>query len=168
MIKAAAIAAMLAVASPACFADCEVNAQLAEAHAATVAARARLERIQHIMKLDIADPSVADVLHHSETLTRLRNQYLDLAADLAARERILDATNDLVLRHDNLRTLMEEIRHDINDEMEKIETWAKDDYETAVAREKCALPPSHRRLAGWPRRPGRYGDSGGTGGAVLY
>ena len=111
----------------------EVNSQLIAARAETAAAKARLERIQDVMKQDnIADGSVTDGLH-SEVIIRLRNQYLDYAA----RERMWsDRYGAGHLATVNLRTLMQEVRHNIDDEMKKIAEGAKSDYEIAVAREQ--------------------------------
>ena len=111
----------------------EVNSQLIAARAETAAAKARLERIQDVMKQDnVADGSVADGLH-SEVIIRLRNQYLDYAA----RERMWsDRYGAGHLATVNLRTLMQEVRHNIDDEMKKIAEGAKSDYQIAVAREQ--------------------------------
>lgn len=109
----------------------EVSSQLILARAETAAAKARLERIQDVMKQEIVDASVADGLH-SEVIIRLRNQYLDYAA----RERIFaDRYGTGHLATVNLRTLMQEIRHNIDDEMKKIAEGAKSDYEIATTRE---------------------------------
>ena len=69
----------------------EVNTQLISARAETAATKARLGRIQDVMKLDIPDASVTDGLHN-EIIIRLRNQYLDYAA----RERVLRSAMALV------------------------------------------------------------------------
>src|SRR6202012_5164649 len=65
----------------------ELNSQILAARTATAEARARLDRIQQIMKSDVRDATVTDTLR-SEVVSKLRSQYLDLAnreADLSAR-----------------------------------------------------------------------------------
>ncbi len=118
----------------------ELDSQLILARAATAEAKARLDRMQDVMKEDVPDASVADVLKN-EVIIKLRNQYLDYAA----RERVWSArygANHLAAV--DLRTQMLEIRRNINDEMKKIAESYKSDYEIALAREqssKTALPP---------------------------
>jgi succinoglycan biosynthesis transport protein ExoP len=110
----------------------ELNSQLILARAATAEAKARLDRMQDVMKQDVPDASVADVLK-SEIIIRLRNQYLDYAA----RERVwAERYGANHLATVNLRTQMLEIRHNINDEMKKIAESYKSDYEIALARER--------------------------------
>ena len=110
----------------------ELNSQLVLARAATAEAKARLDRMQDVMKQDIPDASVADVLK-SEVIIRLRNQYLDYAA----RERVwADRYGVNHLAAVNLRTQMQEIRRNIDDEMRKIAESYKSDYEIALARER--------------------------------
>src|SRR5579875_115037 len=110
----------------------EVNSQLMLARASTAEAKARLDRIREVMKQDVPDASVADALH-SEIIIRLRNQYLDYAA----RERVWEdryGPNHMAAL--NLRMQMQELRHNITDEMKKIAESYKSDYEIAVAREQ--------------------------------
>lgn len=110
----------------------ELNSQLILARAATAEAKARLDRMQAVMKQDVPDASVADVLKN-EVIIKLRNQYLDYAA----RERVWSArygANHLAAV--DLRTQMLEIRRNINDEMKKIAESYKSDYEIALAREQ--------------------------------
>jgi succinoglycan biosynthesis transport protein ExoP len=110
----------------------ELNSQLILARAATAEAKARLDRMQIVMKEDVPDASVADVLK-SEVIIKLRNQYLEYAA----RERVWASrygANHLAAI--DLRTQMLEIRRNINDEMKKIAESYKSDYEIALAREQ--------------------------------
>ncbi len=110
----------------------ELNSQLILARAATAEAKARLDRMQDVMKQDVPDASVADVLK-SEIIIRLRNQYLDYAA----RERVwAERYGANHLATVDLRTQMLELRHNINDEMKKIAESYKSDYEIALARER--------------------------------
>jgi polysaccharide biosynthesis transport protein len=113
----------------------EVNTQLSLARAATAEAKARLDRIQDVLKQEVPDASVADALK-SEVIIRMRNQYLDLAG----RERIWEARYgaDHQATRD-LRTQMLGVRANINDEMKKIAGSYKSDYEVAFAREQSLI-----------------------------
>ncbi len=117
-------AASIAIISQSALADCsaELSARLVEAHAATVAAEARLEQILR----------EKDDQFISETIVRLRNQYLDLAAH----EQIYANRYGLVNPVVNLRAQMQEIRRKIDDEMIRIARSAKNDFEIARAREQ--------------------------------
>jgi succinoglycan biosynthesis transport protein ExoP len=110
----------------------EVNSQLILAHAATAEAKARLERIQNIMKQDIPDASVADALKN-EVIVRLRNQYLDLAAREANWSARYGRNHMAAV---NLRNQMTEIRHSVTDELGQIAESYKSDYEIAQTREQ--------------------------------
>ncbi|HEY8032649.1 MAG TPA: AAA family ATPase [Methylocella sp.] len=110
----------------------ELNSQLILARAATAEAKARFDRMQDVMKEDVPDASVADVLKN-EVIIKLRNQYLDFAA----RERIYEeryGANHLATV--NLRTQMLEMRNNIKDEMKKIAESYKSDYQIALARQQ--------------------------------
>jgi uncharacterized protein involved in exopolysaccharide biosynthesis len=109
----------------------ELSSQLSTARAASTEAQARFDRIQEILKLDISDASVVDSLR-SEIVTRLRNQYLDLAG----REGILSARYGSDHQAAvNLREQMNQIRQSIGDELRRIADSSKSDYEIARARE---------------------------------
>jgi succinoglycan biosynthesis transport protein ExoP len=60
----------------------EVNSQLILSRASTAEAKARLDRINDIMKQEIPDASVADALKN-ETIIKLRGQYVDISARAA-------------------------------------------------------------------------------------
>ena len=119
----------------------DLNTQLTAARAATAEAQARVERIQDLMKRDVPDAAVSDSLH-SEVITRLRNQYLDLSE----REAIWSARyGENHLATVNLRTQMAEIRRSISDELGRIAESYKSDYEIAKSRQE-ALEKSSRWL----------------------
>lgn len=110
----------------------EINTQLILARAAKAEAKARLDRIQEVMKQDLPDASVTDSLHN-EVIVKLRSQYLDYAA----RERVFaDRYGPNHLATLNLRTQMLETRQNIIDEMKKIAESYKSDYEIAATREE--------------------------------
>ena len=109
----------------------EVTSQLILAHAATAEAKARLDRIQEVMRQDIPDASVADALK-SEIIIKLRGQYLEMAAREAIWSKKYGPDH---LAAVGLRSQMQELRRNIDDEMRKIAESTKSEYEIALARE---------------------------------
>jgi succinoglycan biosynthesis transport protein ExoP len=110
----------------------EVNSQMILARASTAEAKARLDRINDIMKQDIPDASVTDALQN-QTIIKLRGQYVDFAAkeaDWAAKY----GQNHLAVV--NLRNQMAEIRRNIKDELSHIQQAYKSDYDIAQTREE--------------------------------
>ena len=121
----------------------EVSAALVKARADAVEAKARLDQVSQIINSEDLDPSavqiatVVDALK-SEIISKLRQQYLDLAQ----REALL--TNRI--GHDhlavvNIRNQMREIRRSIFDEFKRIAQAYKSEYDIAKARE-CSLQAS--------------------------
>jgi succinoglycan biosynthesis transport protein ExoP len=115
----------------------ELNTALIERHTQTAETKARLERIQQILNADDVDPAssatatVADTLHN-DVITKLRQQYLDLAnkeGDWSVR---YGPKHQAVL---NLRVQMREIRKSIVDELRRIGETYKSDYDIARSRE---------------------------------
>jgi len=110
----------------------EVNSQLVLAHAATAEAKARLDRMNDILKQEIPDANVADALKN-ETIVKLRGQYVDMAA----KESIWSAKYGRDhLAAVNLRTQMAEIKKNIQDELKRIRESYKSDFDIAVTREE--------------------------------
>jgi succinoglycan biosynthesis transport protein ExoP len=110
----------------------ELNTQLGTARAATAEAKARLERIDDVMRREVPDAAVADSLHN-EVITRLRGQYLDLANQEAVWSARYGVSH---LATVNLRTQMNEIRRSITGELRRIAESYKSDYEIAKARKE--------------------------------
>jgi succinoglycan biosynthesis transport protein ExoP len=108
----------------------ELNTQLGQARAQAEEAKARLERINEVLKQDVPDAAVADSLH-SDVINRLRNQYLDIAAKEAIWS-VRYGVNHLATV--NLRTQMTELRRSIQDELNRIAQSYKSDYEIAKTR----------------------------------
>jgi polysaccharide biosynthesis transport protein len=108
----------------------ELNTQLGSARAAAEEAKARLQRIDEIMKRDVPDATVTDSLKN-EVINRLRNNYLDLAAKEAIWSARYGANH---LAAVNLRTQMNELRRSILDELGRIAQSYKSDYEIAKSR----------------------------------
>ena len=110
----------------------EVNSQLILARAATAEARARLDRMNDILKQDIPDANVTDALKN-DTIVKLRGQYVDMAS----KEAIWSAKYGRDhLAAVNLRTQMAEIKKNITDELKRIQQSYKSDYDIAVTREE--------------------------------
>ncbi|MDN4988154.1 AAA family ATPase [Bradyrhizobium arachidis] len=109
----------------------DVNTQLIQARAATAEAKARLDRINAITDQDLAQPTVTDALNNT-VITRLRAQYLDLAAQYA------DWSSKYGKDHQasvNLASRMQELKRAIKDEVKRIADAYKSDYEIARSRE---------------------------------
>ena len=113
----------------------ELSSQLVIARANTAETKARLDRINSVLKVDSPNASlgetVADTLK-SDVVSKLRSKYLELAgreADWSAK-----------YGHDhiavvNLRNQMREIRNNIFDELKRLGETYKSDYEIAKQRE---------------------------------
>ncbi|SFP81275.1 succinoglycan biosynthesis transport protein ExoP [Bradyrhizobium sp. Ghvi] len=111
----------------------EVNSQLVLAHASTAEAKARLDRLNDILKLDVPDANVTDALKN-DTIVKLRGQYVDMAS----KESIWSAKYGRDhLAAVNLRTQMAEIKKNIQDELKRIQESYKSDYDIAVTREEA-------------------------------
>jgi polysaccharide biosynthesis transport protein len=108
----------------------ELNSQLGTARAAAEESKARLDRINDVMKRDVPDATVTDSLH-SEVINRLRNNYLDISAKEAIWSARYGASH---LATVNLRTQMTELRRAILDELGRIAQSYKSDYEIAKSR----------------------------------
>jgi succinoglycan biosynthesis transport protein ExoP len=114
----------------------ELNSQLVLARAHTAETKARLDRIEKVLKADspnaTVDETVADTLN-SEVVTKLRSHYLDLAAreaDWSARYGYDH------LAAVNLRNQMRELRKSIFEELKRLGESYKSDYEIAKQREE--------------------------------
>jgi succinoglycan biosynthesis transport protein ExoP len=110
---------------------------LVDDRAQTAEAKARLDRVQHI--LDAQDPDLAgseaatvtDSLH-DDVVTKLRQQYLEYSARLADWTVRYGAQHLAVI---NIRNQMQLLRGSINDELRRIGETYKSEYEIAKARE---------------------------------
>ncbi|MDA9498239.1 polysaccharide biosynthesis tyrosine autokinase [Bradyrhizobium sp. CCBAU 11357] len=110
----------------------EVNSQLILARAATAEAKARLDRMNDIVKQEIPDASVADALKN-DTIVKLRGQYVDMASKEAIWATKYGADH---LAAVNLRRQMTEIKKNITDELRRIQESYKSDYDIAITREE--------------------------------
>lgn len=109
----------------------DLNTQLVQARASTAEAKARLDRIDTISDQDVAQSTVTDALNNS-VITRLRAQYLDLAAQYADWSKRYGKTHLAAI---NLANKMDEIRKNIADELRRIADAYRSDYEIAKSRE---------------------------------
>ncbi len=109
----------------------ELNSQLILAHAATAEAKARLDRVDEVLAQPIQDASIADALNN-QIIVKLRTEYLEMAGQVAIWSKRYGPNHLAVV---NLRTQMDQLRRNMNDEMQKIEESYKSDYEIALTRE---------------------------------
>ncbi|WP_200948600.1 MULTISPECIES: AAA family ATPase [unclassified Bradyrhizobium] len=110
----------------------ELNSQLAAARGATSEAKARLDRIEQVRKMDVGEGTVADTLKN-DVITRLRNQFIDLSAREANISGRYGTDHTAAA---NLRDQMEEIRRNIAAELGRIAGSYRSDYEIAKTREE--------------------------------
>jgi succinoglycan biosynthesis transport protein ExoP len=116
----------------------ELNSALIQAQAKTAEAKARLDRVMEIVQKDNPDlvnatsGTVTDTLHN-DVITKLRQQYLDLAGKEADWSKRYGSNHLAVV---NVRTQMLGIRRNILDELKRIAESYKSDYEIAKAREE--------------------------------
>jgi polysaccharide biosynthesis transport protein len=128
----------------------ELNTALTKARADRVDAQARLDRLSQIIRSDNLDPSatevatVADALH-SEIISRLRQQYLDLAQREALYSGRLGKEHLAVV---NIRNQMREIRRSTADELKRIAESYKSEYNIATARENSVKASLAAAIAG--------------------
>jgi succinoglycan biosynthesis transport protein ExoP len=113
----------------------ELSSQLTITRAQTAEALARLDRINSVLKADLPNESfgetVTDTLKN-EIVTKLRSQYLELAARTADWSVKYGRDHLAVV---SLRNQMREIRNSIFEELKRLGETYKSDYEIAKQRE---------------------------------
>ena len=111
----------------------ELNTSLIQARAQTAEAKAKLDRIDEILRSggEVPDATVTDSLGN-QVITKLRSQYLDFSRK-AAEYSVKYGSGHLSVV--NLRTQMHEIRKVILDELGRIAQTYRSDYEIAKARD---------------------------------
>jgi succinoglycan biosynthesis transport protein ExoP len=112
----------------------QLNTQMITAAAATAEAKARLERVEQVLKSPTpgeALGTVSDTLH-DDVITRLRQRYLDDREHVAQWTPVYGPNHLAVIR---LRNEMAELQNSIVDELQRIAQTYKSDYEIAKARE---------------------------------
>ena len=114
----------------------ETNSQMIAAEAATAEAKARLDRIEEVLKSPKAGEAVGTVSDtlKNETITRLRQRYLTDAENVAKFTPAMMGPNHLAVV--NLKNEMVLLQSSIVDELQRIAQTYKSDYEIAKAREE--------------------------------
>jgi polysaccharide biosynthesis transport protein len=115
----------------------ELNSALIQARAATAEAKARLDRVEQILRagdLDPATPATATVTDslHNEVIIKLRQQYLEYDARASDWTKKYGPAHLAVV---NLRNQMNELRRTMFEELQRIAETYKSDYEIAKTRE---------------------------------
>lgn len=110
----------------------ELNTQLVNARVATGEAKARLERIEDILKQDVGEATVAETFR-SDVINSLRKTYLELAAREASWSARYGQDHAATIE---LRNKMNEIRRAVRDELARIAAGFRSDYEIARTREE--------------------------------
>jgi polysaccharide biosynthesis transport protein len=112
----------------------ELNTSLIQARAQTAEAKAKLDRIDEILRsnVEVPDATVTDSLRN-EVINKLRSQYLDYSRK-EAEYSVKYGSSHLAVA--NLRSQMREIRKVIFDELGRIAQTYRSDYEIAKAREE--------------------------------
>lgn len=114
----------------------QLNSQLMITQGQTSEARARLDRIETVLRADAPDATVnstvADTLTN-DVITKLRSQYLEYAQRLADWTARVGPDHLAVIR---LRNEMTEIRKSILDELRRIAESYKSDYQIAKQHEE--------------------------------
>ena len=108
----------------------DLNTQLGAARSAAAEAQAKLDRVDDVIKHDVADAVVSDFLKN-DVIKTLRSQYYELAARESIWAARYGASHIQVV---NLRTQMDAIRTSIMDELQRIARSYKSDYEIANGR----------------------------------
>jgi polysaccharide biosynthesis transport protein len=112
----------------------ELNTSLIHSRALTAETKAKLDRIDEILRsgVEVPDATVTDSLK-SEVINKLRSQYLDYSRQAAEFSAKYGARHLAVV---DLRARMQEIRKVIIDELNRIAQTYRSDYEIAKAREE--------------------------------
>ncbi|NJO53951.1 MAG: polysaccharide biosynthesis tyrosine autokinase [Bacteroidales bacterium] len=117
----------------------ELSTQLMTARMATAEAKARLDRIEDVLKQDVRDATVADTLKN-DIINPLRSKYLELVGREATWSHQYGSNH---LAAVNLRIQMDELLRSISDELSRIAASYRSEFEIAKAREETL----DRRLA---------------------
>ena len=112
----------------------ELNSSLIQTRAQTAEAKAKLDRINEILRsgVEVPDATVTDSLRN-DVITKLRSQYLDFSRKEAEYSAKYGSGHLAVV---NLRSQMREIRKVIVDELGRIAQTYRSDYEIAKARDE--------------------------------
>lgn len=129
----------------------DINSQVALARVQTAEAKAKLDRITDVANSDVPDATVAEALR-SETVNRLRAQYLDISAREADFSQRFGRDHQATV---NLRAQMRELSRAIRQELGRLAQVFRSDYEIARARQDALEGNLNAEL-------GRAAAGGGT------
>jgi succinoglycan biosynthesis transport protein ExoP len=124
----------------------QMNTQMINASAATAEAKARLDRVQEVLKSPepgAALGTVSDTLK-DEIITKLRQRYLDDLERVNKWTAIMGANHLAVI---NLKNEMTQLQASIIDELKRIAQTYQSDYEIAKAREDSLRTSLGKQIA---------------------
>ena len=124
----------------------ETNSQVIGAAAATAEAKARMDRVEQVLKSPApgeALGTVSDTLKN-EVITRLRQRYLDDSERMAKFSALMGPNHLAVI---NMKNEMAELQKSIVDELQRIAQGYKSDYEIAKAREDSIRTSLGKQIA---------------------
>ena len=108
----------------------EINSQMITATAATAEAKARLDRVEQVLKSPAPGEAIGTVSEtlRNEVITKLRQRYLTDREHVAEWTAKMGPTHVAVI---NLKNEMVELQNSIIDELQRIAQTYKSDYEIA-------------------------------------
>jgi polysaccharide biosynthesis transport protein len=125
----------------------ELNSELVLARSKTAEAKARMDRVEAVLRNESPDTTViatvADTLKN-EVITKLRSKYLELAQREADWTPRYGATHLAVV---NVRNQMHEIQNSIRDELQRIAQTYKSDLEIAKQNEESVQKQLEQAVA---------------------
>ena len=123
----------------------ETNTQMITAQAATAEAKARLDRIEEVLKSPAAGEAVGTVSDtlKNELITKLRQRYLDDSEHVAKFTAMMGPNHLAVV---NLKNEMVLLQNSIVDELQRIAQTYKSDYEIAKAREESTRESLNKQI----------------------
>jgi succinoglycan biosynthesis transport protein ExoP len=122
----------------------DLNTEIIKGRADTAEAKARLDRIQDIMKEDVPDAAVADSLNNS-VINQLRTQYLEYNRRYNVYAARYGPSHLAVVA---LQTQMDQLRRSMADELGRIAESYKSNYEIAKLREESLEKSLAQQISG--------------------
>jgi polysaccharide biosynthesis transport protein len=126
----------------------EFSSELSQARAATAQAKARLDRVEKVLKANDANPdaagAVAETLH-DDVINKMRTQYLQDERQANSWSEKYGAGHQAVLK---LRTEMKELQQTIFQEVKRIADGYRSDYAIAQSHEKSLQHSLDQLIAG--------------------
>jgi succinoglycan biosynthesis transport protein ExoP len=122
----------------------DLNAELIKAREDMAEAKARLDRIQDIMKEDVPDAAVTDSLSNN-VINQLRTQYLEYSRRYNVYAARYGPSHLAVIA---LQTQMDQLRRSMSDELGRIAESYKSSYEIAKLREESLEKSLAQQISG--------------------